>query len=299
MSAPLRVVFVSVMDLYLDLLLEIISSRGHKLVAVLTCQGYKSRRSDAYLSVIKAIPYGIDIIVSDRPDQYAEILAPYTPIDLLLCAGFPWLLRPSLLNLPRLGCINVHNSKLPKLRGPNAMGWYFRNNEKELILCIHYMDEQFDHGNILDTVSFPIDDNDFPEDLIRKGASCYVQLVNSGFEKIERGEKGTPQEGTPSQAPKFEASYRYVDWNSTARYIHNQIRGHVGMRDIPLGAIATLAGRKAVLIHSQLLVMGDDESIPTRQQDVLPGTILEQDDSHMIVQCFDHPLFIDKWKYEE
>jgi methionyl-tRNA formyltransferase len=55
--------------------------------------------------------------------------------------AFPWLLPADALAVPRLGAVNVHPSLLPRYRGPNPVGWTFRNDDAEIGLTFHRMDD--------------------------------------------------------------------------------------------------------------------------------------------------------------
>src|SRR3954451_22768566 len=101
---------------------DVLGAHGHRLVGVVTGPGPKRRRSDDYLDVVRAVPPGINVLVTTHPGRLAAMLAPLRP-DLILVTGFLWILPPAVLQLPRLGVINFHGGILPDWRGPNSMGW--------------------------------------------------------------------------------------------------------------------------------------------------------------------------------
>ena len=105
---------------------EIVRPLGHRVVGVVTSPGPKRRRSPTYLEVVAAVPPGVDVIVSNHPERWAAMLAPWRP-DLIVSGGFPWRIPADVLALPRLGAINFHDALLPRHRGPNATGWAFRD----------------------------------------------------------------------------------------------------------------------------------------------------------------------------
>eukprot|EP00121_Abeoforma_whisleri_P004189 Awhi_evm1s3785 len=148
---PWRIGLLSIMGMAYDVIKASIEecTQKHKLVVVLSCKGPKSRASDAYLDVVKkAQNDGIDVIVCNQPDFHHELLKAYN-LDIVLSFGFPWLIRESVINLPPLGCYNFHNSLLPKLKGPNALGWNLMNNDGYMGLCLHKVDTTFDTGDVL------------------------------------------------------------------------------------------------------------------------------------------------------
>ena len=84
-----------------------------------------------------------------------ETLAALQP-DVICVACFPKRLPRALLDLPPLGCLNVHPSLLPAYRGPSPGYWALRNGERTTGATIHLMDEQFDSGDILMQQAFEI-----------------------------------------------------------------------------------------------------------------------------------------------
>lgn len=84
-----------------------------------------------------------------------ERLAALKP-DVICVACFPHRLPRALLDLPRLGCLNVHPSLLPAYRGPSPGYWVLRNGERATGVTIHLMDEQLDSGDILLQQAFEI-----------------------------------------------------------------------------------------------------------------------------------------------
>jgi methionyl-tRNA formyltransferase len=84
-----------------------------------------------------------------------EMLAAYEP-DILCVACFSQRIPRSILDLPRLGCLNVHPSLLPAHRGPVPLFWIFRNGEATTGVTIHYLAETMDTGDILAQQTIPV-----------------------------------------------------------------------------------------------------------------------------------------------
>ena len=102
-AASWRVVlFTDLGGQVVPLLHGLIGAHGHRLVGVVTGPGPKRRRSDVYLDVVRAVPPGIDVIVTTHMGRLAAMLAPLRP-DLIFVCGFLWRVPPDVLRLPRLG----------------------------------------------------------------------------------------------------------------------------------------------------------------------------------------------------
>ena len=104
----------------------------------------------------KAIQRGIPVVWIDRMTE--EELAPLRAIasGVLLVGGFSVILKKKLLELPKIGCVNMHSSLLPKHRGPNPFSAVVMAGDAESGVTFHQMDEGIDTGPILEQYRFPI-----------------------------------------------------------------------------------------------------------------------------------------------
>jgi methionyl-tRNA formyltransferase len=268
---------------------EIVRPLGHRVVGVVTSPGPKRRRSPTYLEVVAAVSPGVDVIVSNHPERWAAMLAPLRP-DLIVSGGFPWRIPADVLALPRLGAINFHDALLPRHRGPNATGWAFRMGDTETGLTIHRLGPEFDTGPVLAQVRVPITDDDDLSTMMAKIVDRAPELLRRALERVARGEEGDPQdESLATEAGLFEDEWRIIDWSQPARTIHNQVRGWVGLRDIPLGALGEIDGEMLQITRTRLVA-----NEPVRQGSA-PGTVVRRDGERILVQCGDGPIEILAW----
>lgn len=290
---PMRLAVFTVMDFAMEMILGVARARGDEITVVVTCPGPPSRRSDAYLGVVAKVPPNVDVLVCNDKSTYAAKVAPYAP-DALICMGYPWLLPTDLLELPPLGAANMHNSLLPKYRGPNAFGWAIINGETELGLTSHRMDGQFDTGNILQQMSFPLGINDTMEALLQTIGPAIPRMINSTLDQIAAGAPGRPQQGDGSYAPKFEPEFRYLDFDQPALTLHNKVRAYIGGRDLPRGALATVDGEELCITESFY-----NPDLVNGFPSAAPGAVLLRNATRIVVQCGDMPLEIRAWHAAE
>ncbi len=262
---------------------------GHRIVGVLTTPGPKRRRSNSYLDVVAAASPGVDVLVSNRPERWAAMLAPLQP-DLIICGGMPWLLPADLVALPRLGAINLHPALLPRYRGPYAVEWGVRNGDSEAGFTAHWISPEFDTGAILAQVRFEIDDEDDIDTLLAKFGGVMPELIVAALERVARGDPGDPQdESQATYAGLFEDSWRHINWREPARVVHNQVRSWTGVRDIPKGAIGEVDGERLLVFRTRL------EPDLAATNGSAPGTVVRRDDQRLVVQCGDGPLALLHW----
>ena len=103
--------------------------------------------------------------------------------DLIITAAFGQLLPKELLDAPRLGCINVHASLLPKYRGGAPIHKAIMDGETETGVTIMYMVEKLDAGDIISQVNVPIEDTDDTGTLFSTLSDAGVDLLkrNTSF----------------------------------------------------------------------------------------------------------------------
>lgn len=147
-------------------------------------------------------------------------------LDLLVTAAFGQLLRPAILRIPRLGCINVHASLLPKYRGAAPIHWALIHGERETGVTTFLMDEGMDTGPILLQRATPIDPDETAGELEARLAQMGAELAVETVEKLWRGEiEPRPQPPGGTIAPKLHKEDGRIRWEWEARRIHNLVRG--------------------------------------------------------------------------
>src|SRR5262249_42819339 len=134
----------------------------------------------------------IPILVTDRLEPIQAALVAFD-LDLILVQMFPRRLPASVLAIPRLGCVNVHPSLLPRYRGPNPVSWQLYNGETEIGITCHRMDASFDTGPILLQWTLPIHPEDNREAVRRALNDQVVQRLPELLGLIEAGTPGSPQ----------------------------------------------------------------------------------------------------------
>jgi len=271
------------------ILSELLPAFGHRIVGVVTSPGPPRSRSEAYLGVAAAVDPNTDVLISNHPSRWAAMLAPLEP-DLILCAGMPWKLPAAFLALPRLGSINVHPALLPRHRGPYPFEWTFRHGDAETGITIHRMASEFDTGAILAQTRVPILDDDDVNALVDKFPAVFPALLAEALARVANGDPGDAQdESQATYAGPIDESWLAIDWNDSARAIHNQIRS-LGVSRDPAGALGQIEGETLWISKTRLIPVSSSSEAP-----VAPGTVVERGDSEIAVQCGDAPLAILAW----
>ena len=162
------------------------------------------------------------------PEVVAE-LAELKP-DLIIVVAFGQILSQAILDIPRLGCINVHASLLPKYRGAAPIEWSIIRGEKITGVTTMQMNAGLDTGDILLKSEVKIPDDmilpELRERLMTVGADLLLKtlykLQNGGIQPIKQ------DDSLSTYAPLLKKDTGLIDWKKSAREIHNLIRGLYG-----------------------------------------------------------------------
>jgi methionyl-tRNA formyltransferase len=218
--------------------------------------------------------------VKVRDPAVIEVLRDLAP-DVIVVVAFGQILPKALLEIPPLGCINVHASLLPRYRGAAPLNWCLINGETETGVTTMLMDVGLDTGPMLLKQSTPIGED---EDIVSLHDRMSVMGAELLSETLGRLTAGTivPQEQDGSQscyAPMLKKEDGRIDWNRDARSIHNQVRGLAAW---PV-AFTVLDGQPLKVYRSR--VAGGDGS---------PGTVLCADRQGIEVACRQGSLIIEE-----
>ncbi len=157
-----------------------------------------------------------------------EILRPLSP-DLIIVVAFGQILPDAILNLPPLGCINLHPSLLPKYRGAAPVQRAIINGEGVTGITVMFLDEGEDTGDIILQEQMEIDISDTAELLSQKLARLGARLIRGTLQLARIGSlpRQVQDHSRASHAPKLVKEDGLIDWRKSAFEIHNLIRGTV------------------------------------------------------------------------
>lgn len=217
-----------------------------------------------------------------RHEAFVEELRAFHP-DLIVVAAYGQILPPSILALPRLGCLNVHTSLLPKYRGAAPIQWAILNGEPETGVTIMKMDAGLDTGDILTQAATPILPEDNAQTLHDRLARLGAELLVKTIPDLAAG-RIVPRPQQPeaaTHARKITKEDGRLDWTQPARSIWNRIRAFTPWP----GAFSYAPGPKPLLLKIW------SAEVETGQNGV-PGTILSADKTGIIVGCGEQALRI-------
>ena len=205
---------------------------------------------------------------------FAGTLAEIDP-EIILVVAYGKILPSYILDYPKYRCINLHGSLLPKFRGAAPMQRTIIEGEKLYGVTTMYMVEALDAGEMLETWSAPLcDEDDFGtvhDTLAAQGAELLLSTMRKAVDGTLRPVAQNDEDAT--YAPKIEKSDCLLDFTKSAREVFDRIRG---LSPVPL-AYTTLRGKTLKILRAQIL----DEETPAGE----PGTVLDIDAEGVVVAC--------------
>ncbi len=264
---------------------------GHEIVAVYTKPDTPKNRGMKMLpSEVKeaALEYGLHVIQPEtfREDAVVEELRSLAP-DLIACVAYGKILPQRVLDIPTLGCVNIHASILPTLRGAGPIQWAILNGLEETGVTAMYMAKEMDAGDIIEIVRTPIDPAETSEELTARLAELGAELLSKTVADIAAGIiHRTPQDPEQaSYAPMLTKEQSPIDWTKTRRQILDQIRGLIPW---PV-ASCELDGKRFRIFGAEPAELSED---------AVPGTPVALDKRGLVIACGDGALRITQLQAE-
>ncbi len=159
------------------------------------------------------------------PEFAAELRA--LEADVAIVIAYGRILPLAVLEAPRLGCLNLHASLLPRWRGAAPIQWAILSGDRETGVCLMQMDEGLDTGDVLARVTRPIGEDETAGELFEALGRDAAALLREQLPRFLRGELARvrqPTEGV-TVARMLEKSDARIDFRQGARAIHDRVRG--------------------------------------------------------------------------
>jgi len=268
--------------------LEVLLERGFEIAAIVTTPDRPAGRSLTLTeSPVKNFADRLDAPIL-QPEQlndpfFLKAIAGFKP-DAAAVVAFR-ILPIELFTIPRLGCINLHASLLPQLRGAAPIQWALLQGMEETGVTTFLIERKVDVGRILLQERIPILPDDDAGSLEYKLSKAGARLLAQSLEGVASGGlQGAPQVGVPTSAPKITRETTLIDWRRSSVDIRNQVRA---MSPNP-GAFTYLEGKVFKIFRARIY------NAYTRS----PGAVDIAEDATMIIGTGDGALALDEIQLE-
>ena len=272
----MRVVFMGTPDIAATCLKKILSD-GFEVVGVYTQPDRPKGRGMKMLpSPVKevALAAGIPVFQPEnfREEETVEALRALKP-DVCAVVAYGRILPQKVLDVPKLGCINIHASVLPKYRGSAPYQWAVLDGLRETGVTAMYLCREMDAGDIIDVSKTRIGENETAGELLDRLAVLGADLLSKTLSRFAAEGKVPAAPQNPDEvcyAPMLDKTMCPIDWNKTAQQVHNHVRG---LHPWPV-ATMELQGKK-FKVHETRMVSGSGA----------PGQILGLTKTGLVVAC--------------
>lgn len=284
----MRVIFMGTPDFAVPSLQKLLE-RGDDVCAVFTQpdkpkgRGHKLQAPPVKaLALERGIPvYQPATLKTEEAQELIRSLAP----EVIVVAAYGKLLPKAVLDTPKLGCINVHGSLLPKYRGAAPIQWAVLNGDQVSGVTTMYMAEGMDTGDILLKAETPIGPEETAGELFDRLSVMGAGLLGQTLERLEQGtlERIPQKDSEATHAPMLSKELSRLDWQRSSRDLHNWIRG---LNPWPC-ACASLEGSRLKLLASRV-----------REGTGEPGTLAAVEEG-LLVYCGQGALLLTELQTEQ
>jgi methionyl-tRNA formyltransferase len=284
-TSSLRVVYMGTPDFAVPALEALIDSH-HEVVGVFTQpdresgRGKKVRRPPIKVVAEEA---GVPVYQPKRVkknDEAFETLAGWAP-DVVVVAAYGQILPERILEVPRLGCVNIHASLLPKYRGAAPINWAIVHGEETSGVTLMQMDVGLDTGPMLETHEVAVPADMTAQELHDRLAELGGEVIVDALDKLAAGElEPTPQDDEKSSyASMLSKEHGHIDWTRSGVDVANHIRGFNPWPGAYAFHVNEDGEKKRIKFH---------RAKPVREQGG-PGEVLEADasDARLVIACGD------------
>ena len=268
----MKIVFMGTPDFAKESL-EAVYNAGYEILGVVTNPDKpKGRGMKLVASPVKeyAISKNLKIYQPEKVRKNVEFIEEIKKLkpDVMCVVAYGKILPKELLDIPTLGCINVHGSLLPKYRGAAPIQWAVINGDKTTGITTMYMDVGMDTGDMILSKEVEIGDNETTGELWERLSKLGAELLVETLDKIEKGTAPRiPQGEDFSMAPMLDKEMSKIDWeNKTALEIKNLVRG---LNPI-MGTYSFLNGKKIKFWKVNVEPLKNNENIEN-------GTVIKSD----------------------
>lgn len=287
----MRIIFMGTPDFAVPCLRMLIL-RGYDMAAMVTqpdrAKGRGKRLSSPPVKKI-AEEAGIPVYQPEKvkTDEFTQILRDLNP-DVIITVAFGQILSQDILDIPPLGCINVHASLLPKYRGAAPINWSIINGEKITGITTMYMDKGLDTGDIIMKKEIEIGENETAEELHDRLSELGASVLSETVTLLERGTiQRIPQNNEEATyAPIMTKSLGRIDWSKDAGEIRNLIRGTCPWP----GAYSSYNGKKFKIFRAAALENNGSNTVC--------GTIIGVSNEGIVISCGTGSLRIEELQFE-
>lgn len=223
-----KIVFMGTASFSKEVLERLLENEYNIIAVVTQPDRYVGRKKVLTMPEVKEVALAHNIPVYQPPRIKVEYQAIVDlEADLIITAAYGQIVPVELLEAPRLGCINVHASLLPKFRGGAPVHYAIIEGEEVTGVTIMYMAKKMDAGNIISQIEVPIGSDETTGELYDRLSVVGANLLLETLPSVLEGTNSSIEqdESLVTYAPTISHEQEKLDFNKSAKQVYNQVRG--------------------------------------------------------------------------
>ena len=281
----LRIIFMGTADFGGPTLEKLADSRENKIAVITQPDRPQGRGRKILPTPVKkiALDKGLEVFQPEKINDEESIkrIKEFNP-DIILVVAYGQILSNHILNIPKIGCINIHGSLLPKHRGAAPINRAVINGEKETGITFIFMNEKVDAGDIIFQEKIDILPDETCGELYYRLSDLSASSLPKLLKKIKSGkiERISQDNKLVTFARKMNKEDGKIDWSDKGEKVYNLIRGTIPYP----GAFTYYKGRKLKITRARFL---NDYKVETDAISPKPGRVVKIEKDAILISTGD------------
>lgn len=259
--------------------------QGHDVVGVVTAPSLQSSVPPDETVIGVATRHLLPLympavdVVKEPVREFVDLVRSAEP-DLMVSMHYPAIFKRALLEIPPLGCVNIHPSRVPEGRGMTPSFWYLYLGRDTAWTALHYLDEGVDSGDAIAFASIPINHDDTGATVSRRLSEAAWGIFRDNLPAIMSGNAPRQKQDLSSGSYLWSGrDWRLISWSRKAMGVRGQIRCFT---DSGNPAYTFIGGAKITVNDAEVAL---SEVYPMVEKDAVPGKVLAVTGSGPLVQA--------------
>lgn len=277
----LKIIFMGTVDFGAPVLERLANSKENKVMVITQPDRPQGRGRKISPTPIKkvALDKGLEVFQPENinNEQSIKRMKEFSP-DIILVVAYGQILSSHILNIPEIGCINIHGSLLPKYRGAAPINRAVINGEKEAGITFMFMDEKIDAGDIIFQEKIDISPEETYGELYYRLSALSAETLPKLLEKIKSGkiERISQDIKEVTFARKMNKEEGKIEWRDKGEKVYNLMRGTTPYP----GAFTYYQGKKLKITRARFL--GDYQN-ETNAISPNPGSVIKVEKDSILI----------------
>jgi methionyl-tRNA formyltransferase len=280
-----NIIFMGTADFGGPVLEKLAENRENKIAVITQPDRPKGRGRKILPTPIKkiALDKGLEVFQPENINDEESIkrMEEFNP-DIILVVAYGQILSSHILNIPKIGCINIHGSLLPKYRGAAPINQAIINGEKETGITFMFMKEKVDAGEIIFQEMIDFLPDETCGELYYRLSDLSASILPKLLEKIKSGkiERISQDNKLATFARKMNKEDGEIDWSDKGKKVYNLIRGTIPFP----GAFTYYQGRKLKITRARFLSDYQDNA---NTGSFKPGRVIKTEKDGILISTGD------------